>query len=229
MLKGNRTAFDIDPKPPIVNNPLSELIIHSQQKKIKTYKKDEFLYHENEAAEGLHFIITGKVKLTKTDNQQNQTILYIAQRGDTLAIHSVINEHFHSNSAIAMASTYTCFIPANEFMKLVESDNKYKMMIMQALCVRIDLYQNQMNSRVIKSIPERLLDSLLFLSQTYGIDENHVLKIALSIEDLANMVGTSKTYLNKVIIDLHKKGLMTFKNNRIEIPDINNLHLYTHK
>jgi CRP/FNR family transcriptional regulator len=162
----------LDLKPPIINNPLSEIIVHSEKKRILTFKKDEFLFHEGDKAEGIHFIITGKIKIAKHDLQNHPSILYFAQRGDTLGIHAVVNDHEMTNSAVSLVKSYTCFIPTYEFLDLIEKDSKYKFLIMQMLCTKIDLLENKMSSQFVKSIPERLIESLMFLIQTYGMDEN---------------------------------------------------------
>jgi len=200
-------------------SPLNKILTESREKKILTFKKDEYLFREKEESDGVYFTITGKVKIIKHENQPMQTIINLVSPGDVLGIHAVINEHDFTSSAIALVNTSVCFVPAEEFRKLVNYNNDYKMHIMQLLCSNIDLIESKITSRTEKNASERFAELLVLLINTYGISENNELKIDLSIDDLANLTGTSKGYLGKIIAEFCEKDLIRFKGNVMEIVD----------
>lgn len=200
-------------------SPLNKILTESKEKKILTFKKDEYLFREKEESDGVYFVITGKVKIIKHENQPMQTIINLVCPGDVLGIHAVINEHSFTSSAIALVNTSVCFVPAGEFRTLVNLNNDYKMHIMQLLCSNIDLIESKIASRNEKNASERFAELLVLLINTYGISENNELKIDLGIEDLANLTGTSKGYLGKIISEFCEKGLIRFKGSVLEIVD----------
>lgn len=206
-----------------MKSPLNKIIIESDQKKILKFQKDDFLYHENEDSAGVYFVITGKVKIIKGENKPAQTILYLVKPGDVLGVHAVINEHSCTNSAVALVNTCVCFVPALEFRSLVNYNNEHKLSVMQLLCSNIDIIESKITSRTEKSASERFAELLVLLADTYGLTDENKLKIELSIDDLANLTGTSSGYLNKIISEYCQDDVISMKGNVIRIHELENL------
>jgi len=204
-------------------SPLNEIISESAEKKILTFHKDDYLFHENEHSNGVYFVISGKAKIIKNENQPAQTILYLVKPGDVLGIHAVINEHKYTNSAVALVNTSVCFVPANEFQDLIYYNNKHKLSVMQLLCSNIDIIESKISSRTERTACERFAELLILLSDTYGLTKDNELKIELSFADLANLTGTSRGYLSKIIAVFCQKEWVSFKGNIIKILDLNSL------
>ena len=198
-------------------SPITEIISESTGKKILKFQKDDYLFHENEESSGVYLVITGKIKIVKNDNQPAQTILYLVKPGDVLGIHAVINEHKYSSSAVALVNTIVCFIPANEFQEIVNINNKYKIDIMKRLCTNIDIIESKIISRSEKTAGERFAELLVLLADTYGLTGDNELKIELSFEDLANLTGTSKGYLSRIITEFCQKRWISIKGSVIKI------------
>lgn len=207
----------------IKKSPLREIIDQSVEKQVFTVLKNEFLFHQDEKPKGIYFIIAGKVKIIKKENQLYPAILYLVKPGDILGMHAVIDDHGHTNSAVALVDTIICFIPTNEFLKIVSSSNKNMLVVMQHLCSRIDHIENKINSRTDKSASQRFAELLLLLADTYGVTDKNTIKVELNIDELASLTGTSRGYLSKIISDFSQKELILFKNNGIRILDTQNL------
>jgi CRP/FNR family transcriptional regulator, polysaccharide utilization system transcription regulator len=221
VTKGINTGGKVLPPYPssIAKSPLAEIIKESAEKKIYTVRKNEYLFHENEQAKGIYLIVSGRVKIVKNENQPAQTILYLVKPGDILGIHAVVNGHNTTNSAIALINTHVCFIPGKEFQKIIKRNNQYKLIVMQLLCTRIDLVENQIWSMNEKSASERFAELMVLLADTYGMNEKGILKIELGMEELADLTGTSKGYLGKIIGDFCQKELVNIKGSTITILD----------
>jgi CRP-like cAMP-binding protein len=204
-------------------SPLYKIISESAEKKILTFHKDDYLFHENEDSDGVYFVITGKVKIIKNEKQPAQTILYLVKPGDVLGIHAVINEHKYTNTAVALVNTSVCFVPAEEFRFLINYNNMHKLSVMQLLCSNIDIIESKITSRTEKTAGERFAELLILLADTYGLTKDNELKIELSFEDLANLTGTSKGYLNKIIGEFCQKEWVSFKGNVIKVIELNSL------
>jgi CRP/FNR family transcriptional regulator len=210
-------------KPVFIYSPLNEVLSVSKKKMIIVFEKEESLFSENEGCGGLYFVITGKIKIVKTDMASNQCILFIAKPGDFLGLHAIINEHLHTTSAIALTKSTVCFIPTDEFMEIIESNNTAKLVVMQLLCKRIDQLEDKLTMRSERPTDSRLADSLLSLLASHGTDSNNCIKIELKPEDLASMVGTSRAYMHKIINEFIKQKIISYELNRIKILDLRRL------
>lgn len=207
----------------VMKSPMREIVRESVFKEILTFKKNEFLFHENDPTKGIYLILSGKAKIITDESKQNHTILYLVKPGDILGIHAIINGHNYTNSAVALVSTEVCFIPGREFYDLINNNNDYKMIIMQLLCSRIDLIENQITSRSEKTASERFAELLILLDDTYGADDKQRLRIKLKLDELASLSGTSRGYLSRIIGEFCQKKIIGFQGHNITIFNRNEL------
>ena len=90
---------------------------------------------------------------------------------------------------------------------------------MKALCTRIDTMEHHINLISEKQTEQRFADTLLMLIKKYGLKQRQILKINLSLDDLANYTCTSRTYMRKIIIDFSQKGIISYHSGEINILD----------
>lgn len=76
-----------------------------------------------------------------------------------------------------------------------------------------------------KPVRERLAETLLFLKETYGFEQNNeILSVQLSREEIANLVGTATETVIRLLSELNKDGVIELIGKKIKI---NNLKLLT--
>lgn len=70
-----------------------------------------------------------------------------------------------------------------------------------------------------KSVRERLATTLLMLKETYSMegDESQIIDIALSREDLANIVGTATETVIRLLADFKQENLIATEGKKIKI------------
>lgn len=201
------------------NIALIEFLEKAVHKELIKLNKNDCLFRENEDADAVYFIKSGRVKLIRTDKSRKCILLHIARDGDVLGIQAVITKHPHSNSAVALSETTVYRITRSDFNKIVDQDIRYKLAFMRLLCSKIGFLEEKIGSRKEKSTSERLANTFISFYKTYGIDKNNCIDLDLPLQDMANMVGTSKEYLNKKIHEFIKNGLISFVSGKYRILD----------
>lgn len=204
----------------IAEMTLKDLLKRSAQKKLVTFQQSEYLFHEKQRAKSIFFLRSGKVKIMKNEGTEHKIVLHIANAGEILGIHPVVNGQPYTTSAIALVRTTAYSVPAAEFNHIVRHEIGLKLMIMRHLCVKIDLLENQMSRRGKKSTSQRLADAIVSLVKEHGLDGDKYLKLELESGDLAEIIGTSKEYLAKKIHDFCTDGLISFESGKIKICDL---------
>lgn len=206
------------------NTELTGLIKNSSKTRFLMFSKNEKLYSEGEHAAGIYCIESGFIKLTKNEPAEEDRLIYLAAEGDVLGLHCVVNGHPYAATATAVEETYVCYIAKEDFMEIIRSDNRYKILVMQSLCSRIGTIENHMASMNAKTSDERLADTLLLLINKFGIDlSEKTLNVSLSMDELASYTCTSKSYLKKIASEFSAKGLASISQNKIKIFDINGI------
>jgi len=182
------------------------------------FKKNDIIFREGDIPAGIYCLETGKIKIVKNELAESQRIVHLAGKGEILGVHAVVNNHPHTNTAIAMDKTKSLFLRADDFLELIESDNQYKFLVMKTLVTRIDSMEHHMSLINEKPSEQRCADTLLMLIKKYGLKQN-TLKIKLSLDELASYTCTSKSYMKKILLDFSAKGLITFHSGEISILD----------
>lgn len=64
---------------------------------------------------------------------------------------------------------------------------------------------------------------LLWLKETFGLDEDDCIDVKLNREEIANMVGTATEAVIRLLSDLKKEGFILLEGKKIRLLDIHGL------
>ncbi len=202
------------------NTGLEEIIKNYGELTQFIFHKNDVLFRENDFPAGLYCIESGSVKICKEEHSQQERILHLATVGEILGLHSIVNNHSYTNSAVAISETRASFISVHDFMNLINSNNTYKLLVMKSLCSRIDSMEEHIVKISEKMSDERFADILLELVEKYGLNKAKDLNIQLSIDEIASYTCTSTSYMKKIITEFTHKGLITYSSGIIKIPNL---------
>ena len=202
-----------------------ELEILSSHKSCVTYKKGQTLFYEGTRPMGIFCINKGKVKVYKMGSNGREQILFIAQPGDFLGYRSMLSEEFYGASATVIEPAAVCFIPKSDFFTILNSNPSFFKKLMAAVCHELGVMEEKLAQIAQKSVRERLASTILMLKETYGMegDSSDVIDIALSREDLANIVGTATETVIRLLSEFKSDGLIGLEGRRIKVLDVNSL------
>ena len=79
-----------------------------------------------------------------------------------------------------------------------------------------------------KTVRERLAEVLLKLVEDFGLDDQKFLKIALTREELANIVGTATESVIRLLSEFKTDNLVELNGRRIKILNIKGLEKISH-
>lgn len=155
---------------------------------IQEYKKNEVIYHEGDQPQHLLCLLSGKVKVYKAG---------VGGRSQTMRLYKPVeyfgyraymaNEKFLTTAA-AFERTVVAKIPLELLVKFIRNNNTLAWFIIQNLAKLLGMSDERTVNLTQKHIRGRLAESLLFLKESYGLEEDGcTLSIYLSREDLANL------------------------------------------
>lgn len=199
-----------------------ELSILSSHKSCVSYKKGQTLFYEGTRPMGIFCINRGKVKVYKMGSNGREQILFIAQPGDFLGYRSMLSEEFYGASATVIEPAAICFIPKSDFLTILNSNPSFFQKLMKAVCHELGVMEDKLAQLAQKSVRERLASTILMLKETYGMegDGSDVIDIALSREDLANIVGTATETVIRLLSEFKSDGMIALEGKRIKVLDV---------
>lgn len=205
----------------LCNHEMEEL---NDAKSCTIYKKGQVLLYEGTRPLGVFCINSGKVKVYKLGADGKEQIIRIAKEGDILGYKAMISEETYPVTAETLEPCTICFLPKNEFLRLLSENQEFNQKLLQAVCHELGVMADNLTNLAQKSVRERLAITLLMLKDTYGVDgQNEEVEINLTREDLANIVGTATETLIRLLHDFKEENLIVTKGRKITVVDTKGL------
>jgi len=200
-----------------------ELLRMADCKTSYTIKKGEPIFEEGESVNGIFCVKDGVCKLSKLSANGKDQIVKLVKPGELLGQRSLISDEPANLTAVALEDMEVCFIPKTEIMGFFNQNNQFSMNVMKTICGDLKEADDHMVSMAQKSVKERLAETLLYLEDTFGKNEDGTLHIQLSREELAGMIGTATESCIRLLSELNKNGFIDLVGKKIAIIDRNKL------
>lgn len=186
-----------------------QLIQMSNCKTSYTIKKGQPIFEEGETLNGLFCIKDGVCKLSKLSANGKDQIIKLVKAGELLGQRSMISEESANLSAVALEDMEVCFVPKNEILHFFNHNNDFSMNVMRNICGDLKDADNHMVDMAQKNVKQRLAETLLYLEENFGKNNDESIRIQLSREELAGMIGTATESCIRLLSEFNKKGMIS--------------------
>ena len=127
-------------------------------------------------------------------------------------------------SAIALEDMEVCFIPKSEILNFFNKNNQFSLNMMKSICGDLKESDLHVVSMAQKTVKNRLAETLIYLQETFGKNNtDNTLKVQLSREELAGMIGTATESCIRLLSELNKSDYIELIGKKIKIVDKNKL------
>ncbi|MCH8836513.1 MAG: Crp/Fnr family transcriptional regulator [Candidatus Marinimicrobia bacterium] len=186
-------------------------------KQTRKYKKGQVIFYEDNPAFGLYCIYSGKVKLYKSTAEGKRLTLQIADPGDQLGHLALFTGQPYSATGEALEDSTICFVDRRCLPTLMEKNPQATWSIINGLAQGLSITRDRATDIAYRSVRERVAGMLLQLKAKYGRPEGNAVRldIALSREDLAELIGATKESLVRVLSDFRQEQLITDKGSNL--------------
>ncbi|CAM1339589.1 Crp/Fnr family transcriptional regulator [Tenacibaculum aestuarii] len=197
-----------------------ELIRITGCKTSKTVKKGEVLFDEGEYINGVFCIKDGVCKVSKMSDNGRDQIIHLIHKGDILGERSLINNEASNLKAIAVNDMEVCFIPKDEIIRDLESNPNFSLDLLRKMANSLKKADDVIVDMAQKTVKQRLAATLLFLEAKFEKNDNGSIKVNLSREDIANIIGTATESAIRLLSEFKKKKMIDLQGKEIVILDV---------
>jgi CRP-like cAMP-binding protein len=187
----------------------------------KKYKKGSIILLEEDTGAALFVIIGGKVKIVRTDDDGREVILSILGENDFFGEMSILDGLSRSASVVALTRAELFMIHRRDFLKLMQDYPSVAISLLKELTMRLRKADAQIKSLSLKDAAGRVANVILQLADDIGTIRKgrvEIDEIPLQ-QDLANMAGTSRETISRVVHMFVKKGHLELQGNKMIIND----------
>ncbi|MBR6629577.1 MAG: Crp/Fnr family transcriptional regulator [Bacteroidaceae bacterium] len=187
---------------------------------VRRYKKNQVIYAEGEKPNHLMCLLEGKVKIYRDGVGGRCQIMRVIKPVEYFGYRAYFAEENFVTAAAAFEASAICMIPMEVITKLVESNNRLAMFFIRLLAIDLGISDERTVNLTQKHIRGRLAESLLFLKETYGLEEDGAtISIFLSREDLANLSNMTTSNAIRTLSNFASEKLIAIDGRKIKIID----------
>lgn len=186
-------------------------------RKEKVFLPKEEIYREEDYANYIYFIISGKVKLFKSDNYGKNFVIDIHHKGEFFGYMALLESREHAETAMAMEECKVTIIPKEDFLKLVAKNREVSNKFIKLLAGNVREKEERLLQLAYSPVRERVARAIIHLADTEGELIEEKTQIKISRDDLANIVGTAKESLVRMLSEMKSDEVLQLKGKEITI------------
>ncbi len=195
-------------------DPLKDL---AQNRNVNKYRKKQIIYMEGNRPNRLYYILKGKVKVYKTNEEGKELVTDLYSQGDFLGHIALLEEAPYKDTAEALEECELAIIPREEFEDLVNHNKEISHQFIRLLAKNISEKESLLLGLAYNSLRKKVAEALLALQKKYQPIEGSKFAIDISRENLATIAGTATESLIRTLSEFRHEKLIEIKDGTITI------------
>ena len=188
-------------------------------KSTATYPKSAVLFIEGQQPRGVFVLCTGKVKLSMSSSDGKTIILKIAQPGAVLGLSATVSNRPYEVSAEIMEPTQATFIPREAFLHFLRDHGEAALRVAEQLSQNYHAAYKEIRTLGLSNSASEKFAKLLLEWSADAADSTNPLQVKLTLthEEIAGMIGTSRETVTRLFADFKKKQWLQLKGSTLVI------------
>lgn len=187
------------------------------------HRKGDTIYEEGNRINGIYCLNKGIIKIFKTGIEGKEQIIKFAKEGDIFGYRSVINQEPACTSVKVIEEAVVCFVPASDLYYLLKENSEFGIELLQIACKELDESNNYITDIAQKSVKERLAEVLLKLKDEFGVNNEEIINLVLTREELANIIGTATESVIRLLSEFKSEGILELQGRKIKLINVSKL------
>ncbi|MCC5942323.1 MAG: Crp/Fnr family transcriptional regulator [Balneolaceae bacterium] len=181
---------------------------------VKTFEKGDVLFQEESLIQTIPIIISGSVKVYRTDDDYKEILLYYLTEGET-CIMSLFGGMYNETSkvkAVASEDSEILMLPVYKAGALMKTHPDWIDYIFSLYHQRFTELLDVVNAVAFKKLDVRLHDLISKKAEITGTKT-----LMITHEELANELGTARVVVSRLLKQMEKESLVKLGRNQITL------------
>ncbi len=195
-------------------NVLQSLV---EDRNINYYKKKQIIYSEGNHPNRLYYLLKGKVKAYKRNDDGKELVTDLFSPDDFLGYIALVEGGVYKDTAEALEETELAIIPREDFEELINNNKEVAQKFIRLLAKNVSEKEAQLLGLAYNSLRKKVAEALLMLQKKYQLTGENDFVIDISRESLATVAGTATESLIRTLSDFRNEKLIDIKDGGITI------------
>lgn len=197
-------------------NSEEKLALIKEQRDLSLSKGDVII-EEGHAPNGVFLVNEGAAKLYKVGFTGKEQIIRFIKKGDLIGYRSILSGESFGATVSALEDMSLSFIPERFFLKMLKNNAKMSFEMLTLVSAQLGDAADTITILAQKTVRERLAEVLLTLEGQLGIDDEGFIRISLTREEMANLIGTATESAIRLISEFKNDDLIKVSGRKIKL------------
>lgn len=191
-------------------------------KSVGLYPKGALLFVEGQVPRGIYVLCGGRAKLTTSSHAGKTLIVRLAEEGEVLGLSATLSGEPYHLSAEAIAPCQADFVRRDDFLRFLREYPEVCLRVVEMLGHNLQSAYGQMRAfGRIRSAMGNLAGVLLRWCEEIGEEtpEGIKLKVPLMHKEIAQMIGTSRETVSRLMNDFKRQRLIALRGSELIVRD----------
>ena len=185
------------------------------------YNKGEYIFKKGEIPTGLICLLKGKVQVFSEGIGGREQIIRMVNPIGLIGFRAVFTDETYKGTAEVIEDATICTVEKESLFNTIRSNGELGLKFIQMLSSELGFSNQRTISLTQKHVRARIAESLLFLQDTYGFEEdNATLSIYLSRENIANLSNMNTSNAIRTLSALADEKLIEIDGRKIKLTNI---------
>jgi CRP/FNR family cyclic AMP-dependent transcriptional regulator len=181
-------------------------------KSTAVYPKSAMLFIEGQQPRGVFVLCAGKAKLSTSSSEGRTVITKIAEPGDVLGLSAAISNRPYEVTAEMIEPGQANFITRDALLHFLREHGVVALRVAEELSRNYyTAYEGIRTLGLTNSPSERFAKLLLGWSNAAGNGDPPQVKLTLTHEEIAEIIGTTRETVSRLLSQFKRKQLVQFK------------------
>lgn len=172
----------------------------------RRYPRNTTIVEEGLPGDYMYIIREGRVKVTKLSEDGREKILAFFEPGHFVGDMALLDRAPRSASVKALTPVRVLALSRADFTGLIRKSPDLAISVIRELSGRLRAVNDQASALSFQRVKDRTKGLLVRLAKEAAADGEHLLTPALTHQQIADMIGTSRETVTRVVKDLKVTG-----------------------
>lgn len=185
---------------------------------VRSFKRNELIYQENETPTHILFLVNGMAKIIKECGMGRSQVVRIIKEQSFMGFRAFFAHECNTTSAIALEDSTVAALPLDIMAELIELHHSITDYFITILAATLGETDNRFVTITQKHIRGRLAETILALKANYGIEnDGKTLNVIMNRYDLASLSNMSTSNAIRTLSSFATEGLIEISGRKIRI------------
>jgi CRP/FNR family transcriptional regulator len=186
-------------------------------KSTAVYPKSAVLFIEGQRPRGVFVLCTGKAKLSTSSSEGKTIITKISEPGDILGLNATISDRPYEVTAEMIEPGQANFIARDALLQFLRDNGEVAVRVAEQLSRNYYTAYEEIRTLGLTSSPAEKFAKLLLTWESGKSNGQAHIRLTLTHEEIAEMIGTTRETVSRLFSDFKKKQLVQIKGSSLTI------------